>query len=532
MRRIFLILSLALPLAVVAQTPQAPPSPQVPSTPQTPPAPSNPSTSQAAPAPTATPTPQVPAVVTKPQEQLTVIRVNVTNQPWDFFRPWGKRAPYSRRAVGAVLPNNRVLVTAEFVANASYLEFETPDGSQKTPAAIEAVDYESNLALLKSDDPKFLASFRPLDLSIASVGDTLGVLQLETNGALLTTRGTMTNAEVSRYPVDETHLLVYHLAAALQFREAAFTVPVVKGDKLVGLVMRYDSQQASSDIVPTPVIEHFLRDAAHLPYKGVPKAGVGFAGTRDPQLRRYAGLSEQTPGGVYVTELQKDGPSEKAGLATGDVVLRIDDQPVDQDGNYNDPVYGRISLSNLLSTRHYDGDDVKFTVFRKGETKDFMVKLVHRPVEQYTIEPYVIDRAPKFYILGGLILEELSRQYLKEWGPEWAKKAPEDLVYIDRQQSELYPDGNRKVVFLSRVLPSDATVGYEDLHHLVITKINGVEINSLADVAGALEKATDGIHKIDFASEPYAIYLDSKQTATTDEILTKVYRLPSLKRLN
>ena len=36
----------------------------------------------------------------------------------------------------------------------------------------------------------------------------------------------------------------------------------------------------------------------------------------------------------------------------------------------------------------------------------------------------------KFYILGGLVLEELSRQYLKEWGQEWMKKAPEDLVYL------------------------------------------------------------------------------------------------------
>ena len=32
----------------------------------------------------------------------------------------------------------------------------------------------------------------------------------------------------------------------------------------------------------------------------------------------------------------------------GDVLLRIDDQAVDQDGNYSDPVYGKISLSHLL----------------------------------------------------------------------------------------------------------------------------------------------------------------------------------------
>jgi hypothetical protein len=70
----------------------------------------------------------------KVPKQLSAVRVNVTNQPWDFLRPWGKRAPYSRRAVGAVLAGGRVLVTAELVANATFVEFEAPDGGGKAAA--------------------------------------------------------------------------------------------------------------------------------------------------------------------------------------------------------------------------------------------------------------------------------------------------------------------------------------------------------------------------------------------------------------
>jgi len=123
------------------------------------------------------------------------------------------------------------------------------------------------------------------------------------------------------------------------------------------------------------------------------------------------------------------------------------------------------------------------------------VKLEHRDVQSYVVEPYVIDRAPKFYILGGLVLQELSRQYLKEWGNDWVKKAPEHFVYFDRQQAELFPNGPKKIVFLSRVLPSAATVGYEDLHTLVVKRINGVELQSLADIPAALDKATDGLQQ-------------------------------------
>jgi len=417
------------------------------------------------------------------------------------------------------------------VANANYIEFETAEGGQKVPATVETVDYECNLAVLKTTDTDFLKALKPLEFAIATVGDELSVLQLEANGNLLVTRGTMTTADVSRYPIDESQLLLYRLSVSLQFRDAAFVMPVVKAGKLVGLLARYDPQSSAGDIIPTPVIEHFLRDSAQPPYKGFPRIGMAYSSTRDPQLRRFVGLREQKDGGVYVTDILKGGTAAVAGVEKGDVLLRVDDQPVDQDGNYNDPVYGKISLSHLLSTRHFVGDTVKLTLLRKGETKELNAVLTHRSPDQYLSAPYVIDRAPKFYILGGLVLQELSRQYLREWGNDWWKKAPEDLVYIDRSQNELDQDGNHKVVILNRVLPSDATVGYEELNQLVVTKINGVELNSLNDVPGALEKAIGGVHKIEFASEPSFIYLDAAQVKQSEPILAKTYRLPALKRL-
>ncbi|MGV3532490.1 MAG: PDZ domain-containing protein, partial [Chthoniobacteraceae bacterium] len=118
-----------------------------------------------------------------------------------------------------------------------------------------------------------------------------------------------------------------------------------------------------------------------------------------------------------------------------------------------------------------------------------------------------------------------------EWGPDWQKKAPEELIYLDQAQNELFPEGNRKIVILSRVLPSDATMGYEDLNHLLVTKLNGVELKRIEDVPDAIEKAEGGIHKIEFSTDPTMIFLDAKQVQTSDEILTKTYRLPALKRL-
>ncbi|MEA3211100.1 MAG: hypothetical protein QOE70_4157 [Chthoniobacter sp.] len=463
---------------------------------------------------------------------LSVIRVNVTNQPWDFGRPWGKRAPFSRRAIGAVLPGNRVLVTAELVGNANYVEFETAAGGQKVPASVDVVDYECNLALLKTEDSNFLQQVKALEFTSASVGDILAVWQLESNGNLLVTKGAMTTAEVSRYPVDETPLLIYRLTAPLQFRDSSFTLPVVKDGKLAGLVMRYDNNTNNADLIPAPVIQHFLKDAAAPPYQGFPRVGMSYSLTRDPQFRRYLNLNGSTLGGIYVNDVLRDGPAARAGIEKGDLVFKVDGLPVDQDGNYLDPEYGRIAITHLFSTRHKAGDTIPFTITRKGEIKEIPVTLAHRDVQSYVIEPYVIDRAPKFYVLGGLVLQELSRQYLKEWGNDWMKKAPENFVYFDRQQVELFKDGPKKIVFLSRVLPSAATVGYEDLQSLVVKKINGVELQSLADIPGALEKANDGLQKVEFDGDPTVIYLDARAVAEEGEMLKSKYRLPALQRLN
>jgi hypothetical protein len=462
---------------------------------------------------------------------LSVLRVNVTNQKWDFIHPWAKRAPFIVRGLGAVLAGNRVLVTAEFVANASYVELEKPAGGEKIPASVERVDYEANLALVKPSDPRFLDGVKPLAVQDASIGDRLELWQLENTGALLSTSGRLTTVEVGKYPIDDTALLLYRLTAPMQYRESSFTLPVVKDGKLAGMLMRYDQRAQNADTIPAPVIAHFLKDATGPSYGGFPRAGMEFCAMRDPQLRHYAGLNGTHAGrGVYVAAVHKNSAAEQAGLRAGDVILAVNGKPVDQDGNYADPRYGKLAISHLISTQGYVGDPVKLRIFRAGREQDATLTLSHPPVEDSVVEPFVLDRAPRFCVLGGLLFQELSRQYLKEWN-DWQKKAPERLVYYDRYQAELFQDDRKKIIILSQVLPTENTVGYEDLAFLVVSKINQVPLKSFADLAEAIKHPVNGFHKIEFEDGPGVIYLDAEKVAADNEALMKNYRLPSLQRL-
>src|SRR5436853_5494938 len=169
-----------------------------------------------------------PATVVKPKE-LSLVRVNVTGQPYDYVRPWQKKAPFSKRAIGAVLSKGRVLVTADLVANQNYVELERAESGEKTAATVEVIDYEANLALLQPAEKTFLDGITPLEIAPDTVvGDRLAAWQLEPSGALLATEGLVTTVQMMPYPIDIGQFLTYRISIPLQYRENSYTVPLVK----------------------------------------------------------------------------------------------------------------------------------------------------------------------------------------------------------------------------------------------------------------------------------------------------------------
>ncbi len=475
--------------------------------------------------------PALPTATEGKQKTLSLVRVNVTGQPYDYFRPWQKKAPQSKRALGAVLSKGRVLVTADLVANQNYVELERAESGEKSAANVQVIDYEANLALLEPAEKNFLDGITPLDIATDTVvGDRLAAWQLEPTGALVATEGLVTTIQMTHYPVDVGQFLTYRVSISMQYRENSYTIPLVKNNKLAGLLLRYDSRAQLVDAIPAPIITHFLKDAETEKYGGFPSSGFSFFPTRDPQLRTFAGQTGK-PGGVYVTSVEPNMPAVKAGLQVGDIVTEIGHNVIDQNGNYIDPLYGKIELTNLLTAHAFAGDNVPFQVQRDGKPLQFNVTLEHRAVKNYVVAPYNLDQPPLYYVLGGVIFQELSRQYLKEWGATWQKEAPQRFVYLDRFQSELFPEGHRKIVVLSQVLPANATIGYDDLAYLVVKKVNGAEVKSLADLAEAVKHPIDGFIKIETEEDPKQIELEAAQVATEAPALQDNYGIPSLERL-
>ncbi len=93
-----------------------------------------------------------------------------------------------------------------------------------------------------------------------------------------------------------------------------------------------------------------------------------FLGVTYTMLTKQVALLNGVVQGAYVTNVSSGSPAESAGIQTGDIIIKIDNQQVD--------------VSNELSTiiaKKKPGDRISITVWRNGKTVDFSATLGTAP---------------------------------------------------------------------------------------------------------------------------------------------------------
>lgn len=453
----------------------------------------------------------------------SVIRINSTLQSWSPVQPWDKSKPVKRRALGALLKDNRVLTTAEMAADVSYIELENADSTRRLPAKVVAIDYETNLALLAADNGDtqgFFKGLEPLSLSQpAKIGDQIDVWQLEDNGMPLVTQANIRGVDVVSSFAPGHFFLTYEAKASMQSASSSFTLPVVRNGQLLGLLSSYDSKDQIIDVIAPEIIAGFLADASDGEFTGMPSLGIGVSGTVDPNFRRWLKLPEEV-GGLYVTRVRKKSPAELAGVLKGDVLISIGGHPIGRRGYYAHKDYGQIFWSHLVRGSHQVGDSLTLTVLRDGKQKKLKASLAR--TSKQLIPQYTYDQAPNYLVKGGFIFQELSATYLSAFGKDWRSTAPLNLLDALSSPHD-YEEGRNTLVFLSATIPTPATTGYERINNQIIRKINGQPIADIPALIKAFQSpGKDGIHTIEFdGGHPKTIYLDAASSDMVDAELLK-----------
>lgn len=466
-----------------------------------------------------------------------LVRVNATVQEYDAFLPWQKQSPIGRRGLGVVMPGNRILVTAQMAADATYIELELPESEMKLPAKVAGIDYEANLALLEgASDAKrveaFFAGLKPIEVETkVAVGDMLNTWQSGRVGDLVVTPLRVGKVLTSSYVVEGSNYLVYEGQGILRSEGNSFTLPVVKGGKLAGLLLRYDSKNQLTTVLPGVIIDHFLKDMADGKLEGFPSLGAQLHPMMDEQFRDYLGLKSDQ-GGMFVGEVVKGNTADLIGLKKGDIILSMNGFAIDSRGDYNDPDYGRLNMSHIVRGRAFVGDPLEIGILRDGKEMTLKGKLIRKEPKTNLVWPYLFDRGPNYLVSGGLVFQELTKPYLNSFN-ENRNATINRLAYLAEHPDELEEEGRKKLVFLSMVLPTPAAQGYDKLGGIIVTRINGKPILQLSDAEEAFKSPKDGIHVVEFADFPRIIHLDAAQVEKDNAMLRSgQFRIGSLSRID
>ena len=460
------------------------------------------------------------------------VRVNSTLQSFNVGQPWQRNNPARRSGLGTLISPTEILTTAELVANQTYLELESADSSQSIQAKVVAIDYEANLALLSPADPSnpgFIADKTPIKIaSPADIGDQVKIWQFESNGSILQTSVSIRAVDTTSSYIPGSAFLTYILKGSMQSASSSFTLPVTKDGKLLSVLTSYDAEDQISEVTAPEIITTFLSDARDGEYEGFPTLGIATQPTEDPYFREYLDI-DADGGGLFISTVKEGSAADDAGIKKGDVLLSIDGNEIDRKGYFNHPSYGPLPWTVLIRAQKNSGDKVSCTVLREGKNQDMTVTLA--PPNAPLVPKEIIDTPPNFLIKGGVIFQELSRTYLTAFGKDWGTRAPLALMHAYQNQEE-YEKDRSSIVFLSRVIPNPATIGYDQLGAVIVNSANGKPVPNLKALADALSTIPEnGIHTIELDDIPGVIYLDAALSDAVDQQLLQS-GLPQLSRID
>jgi hypothetical protein len=463
------------------------------------------------PRPAATPAPVPPPI------RASVVTVRITGQDWNWRTPWAKQAPWTRAATGLVVAGNRILVASPHFGNHLLIEVQKQGRDERWPAEVKLFDPEGPLALLEVADPAFWSGLAPRDLAdtVPASGE-VSVQRWLRSGQFDVATANVRQVRAGRHGVSRVSILSIEMTSAMDGGDSEV---LAKDGRCIGLVTGRAGDTLTA--IASPVLRQFLANAELPAYPGFARAGLAWQDLTNPALREYLGLRPQE-GGVRLTRVPPHG-SGAGVLEPGDVLLEVGGIAIDSTGQYEHPLYGRLSCAILFTDGRRPGDPLELRILREKDRKTVTVNLKRMLPEQERIPPYVLGRGPDYAVEGGLVFQELSGPYLSATTDGGRRPVPRLVIALDREGAVPDPQFPRLVI-LTSVLPDAANLGYQDLRDLIVSTVNGRRVGSLADLRQAFASAT-GYHVVEFlpGQGTERIVLDAAEAAAAKERVQKMY---------
>jgi len=452
----------------------------------------------------------------KPVLQSVVKVLTVSDAP-DYEQPWQMHGPNSSSGSGAIIETARglrVLTNAHVVQNQVFVELRRFGQSHKFAAEVEGVCHECDLALLRVKKDEFWTDAVPIQFGeLPELGDHVTVCGYPIGGDRLSlTQGVVSRIEVSPYAHSQRPLLAIQIDAAVNSGNSGG--PVFKGDKLIGVAFQsLDETQNIAYAISIPVVQHFLADLAAKRPLVFPSLGVIWQRLESATHRKSLGLTP-TGGGVFVVRVAFQS-SAWGILKEGDVLLAIDGEEVGPDGTLTLRRGELVDHSFRVALRHV-GEKIKLSILRERKRLELDVLLTGPsllvPEDRY-------DVMPTYFIFGGVLFAPLTRDYLKSWGHEWWKAAPNELMTT--YETSIRTPVRQEVVILQKVLADEMNQGYHEYENHIVVRVDGVTIATLRHLVQIVEEGAGPYVTVELADGQKLVLDRKKSIERRDEILER-----------
>ncbi len=420
----------------------------------------------------------------------SVIKIYASGYQYDYFEPWRTYSSTNSVGSGFVIEGGNILTNAHVVANALYLQIEALNSSERYEAEVALVDDACDLAVLTVKDKNFWQQVKPLTIQteLVKLESKVSVVGFPIGGDELSiTEGIVSRIEVLSYCQSYANLLTAQVDAAIN--EGNSGGPVLSSDgKVVGVVHQgMDEGQNIGYVIPSTIVQHFLKEYFSGSYYGFLELGVRVANLNSKAMREKYKL----PAGKSGILVKKMNPNSEIGqaLKANDVILAINNIEVDNYGFVRLEGSLKVALDYLLNLAH-KGDILKFLILRDGVELSLDVVLQDKVGTYDLLGLKEYRKRPDYYVYAGIVLQKLSINYLERFSEDDNEvdeySSPANLYnmfkhgYVDKEREE--------VVFINRILACEANAGYDGVNNLIVETINNQKVRSLAHAKQLIEE--------------------------------------------
>lgn len=264
---------------------------------------------------------------------------------------------------GVIVSGDGVVVTNRHVITGMQEIFVGLNDGRQFPARVLLQDSRSDLAVLKIDPGADRLPSLRIDTEedaqvgdlVLAIGNPFGVGQTVTNGIVSALARTLADGSDSYFIQTDAAINPGNSGGAL----------VDMDGELIGINTQILSRTGGSDGVGFAVPARLVRLAVDSALAGGERIARPWLGVRTKQITQEVSRGVNLPGqGLEVTAVYPGGPGALAGVREGDVILSVDNQPVNDEA----------ALNYRIAT-HRAGDSVPVRVRRDGAERTLSTRL-------------------------------------------------------------------------------------------------------------------------------------------------------------